>query len=500
MYGRLLNSVSRRALIGIAGAAIIGTPAYAADLGGNCCADLEERVAELEATTARKGNRKVSLQVWGRVSEAIVWWNDGAEKNTYVGENTSDGNRLGFRGSAKINSDWSAGYAFEVQVRAYRLSTTNQLALGASNNVQIATYNTQSIALREANWYLRSETYGTITVGRAPDATVGASTVNLGNPSGFNGPATPNGWNGMFLRRAGTVGNQGLSNLTWGGFANIRNGDGPYGVDTSNNSSQIKYTSPFFLGQSKTSGFRFDATWGMDDVWGVGLRYGEQFGQFRFAAAGGYLVRDLGSNGCSTGASGNNATAGANAVLASTDPLRDLGSTTKCDAVTFSASIMHVPTGLYLSGGKGAYTDHMANQAALARSSGNQGGTNGEHSATWVQAGWQAKLNSLGNTTFWGQYVEFDHGVGVQNTFVQSVASTDVLNSLGATAIIRSSQSRIWGGGITQDITAAAMRLHFGYQTQSTSGVLGSTTSTARASTRPIDDIQIFYSGATISF
>jgi hypothetical protein len=31
------------------------TPAIAADLGGDCCADLEERVAELEATTARKG-------------------------------------------------------------------------------------------------------------------------------------------------------------------------------------------------------------------------------------------------------------------------------------------------------------------------------------------------------------------------------------------------------------------------------------------------------------
>jgi hypothetical protein len=30
--------------------------AKAADLGGSC-ADLEERVAELEATTARKGNR-----------------------------------------------------------------------------------------------------------------------------------------------------------------------------------------------------------------------------------------------------------------------------------------------------------------------------------------------------------------------------------------------------------------------------------------------------------
>ncbi len=37
----------------------LATSANAADLGGNCCADLEERVAELEATTARKGNRKV---------------------------------------------------------------------------------------------------------------------------------------------------------------------------------------------------------------------------------------------------------------------------------------------------------------------------------------------------------------------------------------------------------------------------------------------------------
>ncbi|MEL7049851.1 MAG: porin, partial [Pseudomonadota bacterium] len=39
--------------------------ATAADFGGDCCADLEERIAELEATTARKGNRKVNLTVSG---------------------------------------------------------------------------------------------------------------------------------------------------------------------------------------------------------------------------------------------------------------------------------------------------------------------------------------------------------------------------------------------------------------------------------------------------
>ena len=46
--------------------------AKAADLGGDCCADLEERVAELEATTARKGNRKMSLTISGQVNRSIT--------------------------------------------------------------------------------------------------------------------------------------------------------------------------------------------------------------------------------------------------------------------------------------------------------------------------------------------------------------------------------------------------------------------------------------------
>jgi hypothetical protein len=62
MIGGLKKTTSRLAIAAAAGllAAAAGgyaTQAVAADLGGNCCADLEERIAELEATTARKGNR-----------------------------------------------------------------------------------------------------------------------------------------------------------------------------------------------------------------------------------------------------------------------------------------------------------------------------------------------------------------------------------------------------------------------------------------------------------
>ena len=58
-------------------------PAKAADLGGDCCADLEERVAELEATTVRKGNKKVKVELYGRMNRVINFWNDGAEQNVY---------------------------------------------------------------------------------------------------------------------------------------------------------------------------------------------------------------------------------------------------------------------------------------------------------------------------------------------------------------------------------------------------------------------------------
>src|SRR4029077_2058614 len=71
MTGGLRETASLMAIATLlcVGATVFGAkPAKAADLGGDCCADLEERVAELEATTARKGNKKVSVQIYGKVN------------------------------------------------------------------------------------------------------------------------------------------------------------------------------------------------------------------------------------------------------------------------------------------------------------------------------------------------------------------------------------------------------------------------------------------------
>ena len=75
MIGGFTKTTSRLAIAAAAGLFVGGvslSPAQAADLGGDCCADLEERVAELEATTVRKGNRKVSVKLSGHVNHAAV--------------------------------------------------------------------------------------------------------------------------------------------------------------------------------------------------------------------------------------------------------------------------------------------------------------------------------------------------------------------------------------------------------------------------------------------
>ena len=115
MIGGLLSkSVSRVALVAAAGIIMGGVAmpsAKAADLGGDCCADLEERVAELEATTARKGNRKMSLTITGQIHRVVLWWDDGHSSNTYYGlDSTNSSSRFVFLGSAKVNPSVSMGF------------------------------------------------------------------------------------------------------------------------------------------------------------------------------------------------------------------------------------------------------------------------------------------------------------------------------------------------------------------------------------------------------
>jgi hypothetical protein len=106
----------------------------AADLGSSCCADIDERIAELEAMVARKGNRKVSLEIYGLVNQALLGWYDGKEADVYEVTNDNQRTRIGFKGKAKFEKDWEAGYKFEVGIRTANSKRVNQLNANGDDN------------------------------------------------------------------------------------------------------------------------------------------------------------------------------------------------------------------------------------------------------------------------------------------------------------------------------------------------------------------------------
>ena len=120
MFGGLTKTSSRIAIaaalgLTLGGFAFKATPAKAADLGGDCCADLEERVAELEATTVRKGNKKVSVTLSGWVIKSMNWWDDGNTGSFAVGDKDYDlASRFAITGSATISPGLSAGFNMTV--------------------------------------------------------------------------------------------------------------------------------------------------------------------------------------------------------------------------------------------------------------------------------------------------------------------------------------------------------------------------------------------------
>jgi hypothetical protein len=259
----------------------------------------------------------------------------------------------------------------------------------------------------------------------------------------------------------------------------------------------VKYTSPFFLGHTKSSGFQFSTDWGADDAWGVALRYAEEFGPIRFAAGIGF--QDFRGPDRGFCMDGSNAATG-------TVPSAATGSNIDCNSLQMSASALHTPTGLFISGGYSELNNKNSNRA-LAVVNAAQTPASGKSDVWWIMAGWQAKLNPLGSTIFYGQYVDLNAGLNGTNGQVSTFATTDQLalglgGVLGANAIIRSANTQSWGLGVTQNIDAAAMSLYAGFHNVSTDINLGSAVAgnANRAKSNAIDDFQVFYTGATIKF
>ncbi|MFN3867903.1 MAG: hypothetical protein ACK4MF_02420 [Hyphomicrobiaceae bacterium] len=431
----------------------------AADLGGECCADLDERIAELEATVARKGTRKISLQLSGQVSQALLAFDDGGERNVYQVSNWNSSDRLRMDGSAVIAPGWRSGYMIELGLGLPSTNNVSQNNDDGGNGAPL---------VRQSLWYIDSKRLGAITVGLAEPATDGIIGYNLGGTSIAASANTTLVGTNLFTRNGltGTLNSLQSGNttaLTWRRFL-------PQ-LDTSRG-NLVRYDSPVLMG------FSASASWGEDDFWDAALRFARLANGFRFAFGAGYYENREEFTAFGTG----------NSVTRE---------------IKGSASVLHEPSGLFLSGAyvhrehagtnlaMRTFACYPSNDAAQIRALGIACANRPDFDYYWLSGGIRLKAIPLGTTTIYGEFARGEDGVTGLNVATASATGGDIDQ-------VTSSSMTIWGAGIVQRLSDADMEIFASYRNFS-ADVTGLETNGAIVAA-PIEDAHLFMAGSRIRF
>lgn len=248
----------------------IATSAYANGMpkGVGCCSELTEldkRVKRLEDKAVEGTSKKLFIS--GQVNRAIMWANDGVQKNTVHGDNDNTSSRIIVSGQAAYNDDLSFGATVGFK------ATPNSTGAVQVHNAVTSSASESRIGVRQADVTIQSKRYGTLIIGHGTLASYGTHfDTHLSGAYNFMEPYTMGG-NLLFRNKAAGGASFALTP------AYIFNpGDG---ANISGRADRIRYDSPSFAGFSmRTShGYHFRG-----DIWDVALRYAGEFSGWKFAA------------------------------------------------------------------------------------------------------------------------------------------------------------------------------------------------------------------------
>jgi hypothetical protein len=402
-----------------------------------------------------QGATPFPFMVYGEINRMALSWDDGAQKATRIVDNYSAPSIFGARGATEIARGWTTGFHVEAGLLQARSIAVSQDLPGGEKGWEPD--------LRYLDWFIRSNRYGTLTVGHTSTATDG---IVLNDFSGTNAAASANiamiGGD-LMLRSAddldlGTSGSL-ITRTSIGDFV------GGATIDTLRR-NVVHYQTP------DIKGFQFDVA-AREKFWDASVSYHVDLPTWRFRAGVGY-VRD-------------------------TEGTReDLGFKKDRREWKGSASLLHTPTGLFL-------TTAFVNRQFRGNDSSNQA-TFGENTVDvfgdvipgthrpdlrygYLKTGLRKQFTALGDTKFYAETAIAKNGLtGLRE---------------GGPALVTASQLNLVGAGVMQDLDAYNMQVYLGYRHYSfnieglrdISPAAGGISSPA-----PIKDINLVFSGVRIKF
>jgi predicted porin len=280
----------------------------------------------------------------------------------------------------------------EIGVRANNLAS----------NTQLSPLNSSGLDIRHEALYLKSKNLGTVWLGWTSSAADGITEICLGCGL-HNGPDPSDD----------------MGNLTTGfqSFDLYGGGHGAF-VGEGDRREVIRYISPEF------AGFVFSSAYGQDDFYDVALRYANEWNGVRVAAG---IAYQYDSSGITGGGPISASSCGTYNVASPLTPANN-GSDAECESIGASASVQHVPTGLYMAAAYGIAFDNRA-----------PAGVGDENWGWHITGGVNRKWSPIGATNIWGMYTYQENDVGF---------------------VVGDENLTVYGVGIEQDIDAAAMKIY----------------------------------------
>jgi hypothetical protein len=157
-----------------------------------------------------------------------------------------------------------------------------------------------------------------------------------------------------------------------------------------------------------------------------------------------------------------------------------------------AGSLMHVATGLFVTGSYGRVNDGQR-QKLYELQTGFTGSVRTTDTHWAVKGGIEQKWTSLGATTLYGEYYNQDTGAATNAGDVRDISV------LGGGKFQSSSKMTMWGLGINQSVEAAAMDLYVGYRKYGIDIETVTATGAAAGTVKP-KDFQAVMTGAIIRF
>jgi hypothetical protein len=332
--------------------------------------------------------------------------------------------------------------------------------------------------------WIKSDKWGTVNWGQLSQATDNVAllpdlsgTIIESNAVLFDGQGS-RGSNGLF--------GSSFQGQTWGSAVTCISAGGGIGADCNGYPENgVRYDSPTFSGFSVSGGFY------EDDVKDVAIKYAADWNSIKVSAAFGYSnVTDEGCNG--TASSSPNLNCNQTLVLQGGGGAPFQSFRRDVDVVQAGASIMHVPSGLWVYG-LWQEEDNHGTRLGQPRTSlapfpvpSLKSSAQNDNDVWFVKAGIRRTWTPLGATVLWGEYGQYnDQYSGLCDTDNDSV--TGIPNVFGCSAVIQTaflnpnashgpapgsfvignitgSQVTRYGIGAVQEIDSAAMHVFARWQ------------------------------------